>query len=183
MSPLHVRNWRCQWLGYFSGLSVWISEIFHFEHFWKCLFQIPNANILTWKACSPLQTFMCRTCRSSFARALSLSLNRLSASRSLNSSSCSRLCCLCKSANSPMVDPALASQFPASRQRGRHAPPAGAVVVSCGCCCRSSSKMESCLMTAAWKIDYRHLNLNIFKLTCSAIWFSSCETEMWYTFG
>lgn len=114
-----------------------------------------------WEAgVAPLQTFMCRTCLSSLARALSLSLNRLSASRSLSSSSCSRLCCLCKRASSPMVDPTLASRFPPSLQRGRHTPPAAGTMVSCS----SSSRMESCLMTAPCK-DMRENPEDFYKHT------------------
>lgn len=105
-----------------------------------------NGSSFSWEAgLGPLQTFMCRTCLSSLARARSLSLNRLSASLSLSSSSCSRLCCLCRRASSPMVDPALDSRFPPSRLWACHTPPAA--VGSCGC--SSNSRMESCLITAA----------------------------------
>lgn len=115
-----------------------------------------------WEAgVAPLQTFMCRTCLSSLALALSLSLNRLSASRSLSSSSCSRLCCLCKRASSPMVDPTLASRFPPSLQRGRHTPPPAGTMVSCN----SSSRMESCLITAPWKDIRESRNPEIFTNT------------------
>lgn len=105
-----------------------------------------HALVLTcWEeGVAPLQTLMCRTCFSSLARAFSLSLKRLSALRSRSSSSWSRLCCLCKRASSPMVEPTMVSRVPPSCQRGRHGPPAAGIMVSCN----SSSRMESCLMTA-----------------------------------
>lgn len=103
-----------------------------------------RVNVLTWTVFSLQQVLMCRTSRSSLARAFSLSLKRFSASRSLSSSSCSRLCCLCRSTNSPVDEAALVSLFAPTCPRLWHSPAAG----SCSCC--SSSKMESCLMTAAW---------------------------------
>lgn len=149
---------------------------------WNC-----NSNILTVEACSPscweagapLQTFMCRTCLSSLTLALSLSLNRLSASRSLSSSSCNKLCCLCKRASSPIVDPALASRFPPSRQRGRHTAPAPGATVSCGC--SSSSKMESCLMTAPCRI-WQRIQFHFTKLTHMLKQKCACSVESYIKF-
>lgn len=100
--------------------------------------------VRTWTGLSPQQALMCRTCRSSLARAFSLSLKRFSAARSLSSSSCSRLCCLCRRTSSPVAEAA----------RGSLCAATGPSAAAASCC--SSSKMESCLMTAAWRSHNHH---------------------------